>query len=58
MFLEGPSTRTMIEGFMIKRDRTFSEFESLIGFNLFEIDEYKLASCSRYNAKSLFKYEL
>jgi 4'-phosphopantetheinyl transferase len=27
-------------------------------FNLFEIDEYKLASCSRYNAKSLFKYEL
>ena len=41
MFLEGPSTRTMIEGFMSKEDRTFSEFEALIGFNLFEI-KYEL----------------
>ena len=51
MFLEGPSTRTMIEGFMTKRDRTFSEFESLIGFNLFEI-EYELIQ-----ATTLLYYE-
>lgn len=51
MFLEGPSTRTMIEGFMIKENRSFSEFESLIGFNLFEI-KYELLQ-----ATTLLYYE-
>lgn len=51
MFLEGPSTRTMIEGFMTKENRTFSEFEALIGFNLFEI-KYELIQ-----ATTLLYYE-
>lgn len=37
MFLEGPSTRTMLDGFMIKKNREFGEFQSLVGFNLSEL---------------------
>ena len=33
MFYENPSTRTMLEGFMSKEGRTFSEFEGLFGFD-------------------------
>ena len=33
MFYENPSTRTMLEGFMVKEHLTFSDFESLFGFD-------------------------
>lgn len=51
MFLERPSTRKSIEGFMTKPNRDFGEFQSLTGFNLTELS-YELIQ-----ATTLLYYE-
>ena len=51
MFLEGPSTRSLIEGFMVKTNRKFEDFQSLIGFNIRDLS-YELIQ-----ATALLYYE-